>query len=55
MKASPECRLSNRRGFYRAAEELVAEAMRDGAPCFAAVMVDLDDFKRINACAEYGK
>ena len=40
--------LSNRRGFYRAAEELLAEALRDGAACFAATMVDLDDFKRIN-------
>lgn len=40
--------LSNRRGFYRAAEEPLAEGVREGAPCFTAVMVDLDDFKRIN-------
>jgi diguanylate cyclase (GGDEF)-like protein len=38
--------LRNRRGFYRSASRLLTPDM--GAPCLSVVMVDLDNFKRIN-------
>jgi diguanylate cyclase (GGDEF)-like protein len=40
--------LHNRRGFYKSAHELMVAAMRDSALCFTVVMIDLDDFKRVN-------
>lgn len=40
--------LWNRRGFYRAAQRLIAGGDGDRKPCFAVVMIDLDDFKRVN-------
>lgn len=40
--------LRNRRGFYRSAQELLTGAMSDATLRFTVVMVDLDDFKRLN-------
>ena len=40
--------LHNRRGFHRAASDLIAGAAGDPARCFSVVMVDLDGFKAVN-------
>lgn len=40
--------LRNRRGFYRAAQDLLAAATPGPDRCFTVVMVDLDGFKRVN-------
>ncbi|GAB7070561.1 GGDEF domain-containing protein [Mycolicibacterium hodleri] len=43
--------LPNRRAFRRSVRILAAESSRDGAAHLSVVMVDLDDFKRINDTA----
>ena len=43
--------LPNRRAFRRSVRILAAESSRDGAAHLTVVMVDLDDFKRINDTA----
>jgi diguanylate cyclase (GGDEF)-like protein len=40
--------LRNRRGFHRAASDLIAGAAGDSERCFTVVMVDLDAFKAVN-------
>ncbi|GLP75967.1 hypothetical protein TUM20983_30770 [Mycobacterium antarcticum] len=40
--------LPNRRAFQRSVRVLAAEASRDGTGHFTIVMIDLDDFKRVN-------
>lgn len=40
--------LRNRRGFYRAAQQLLGDAAAGPQRCFTVAMVDLDGFKRVN-------
>lgn len=47
----PLTELPNRRGFHRSVRVLAAESSRDSNAHLSVVMVDLDDFKRINDTA----